>query len=210
MNNKEELKKEVREDEGLKLETYPGPKTKKPHIGYGHLLGQAQHEDELEAMGLDDELDDWTGFTITKEQAELLLDIDVNDVVEGLESTKKYPGWTEEELDELDSERYIALMSMAFQLGAPGVRQKFPSFVKAVKEQDWNRAADEMLWSNGLKKQRRSQWYKDTPPRCETMAKRMRFGLMSNETDSVESKSEFDLSQVTNAKLIAELKRRLG
>jgi len=29
------------------------------HIGSGHLLDQAQSDEELEAMGLDDELDDW-------------------------------------------------------------------------------------------------------------------------------------------------------
>lgn len=208
MSNIEILKQEVRDDEGLRLTTYPGPKTGKPHIGYGHLLGQAQHEAELEAMGLEDELDDWTGFTITKEQAERLLDIDVEDAIESLEPTKKYAGWTEEELEALDPERFISLMSMSFQLGGYGIRSKFPSFVKAVKAGDWNRAADEMLWSNGLKKERRSQWYKDTPERCQLMSDKMRNGS-SSESTGVASLT-VDVSTVSNEELIAELSRRLG
>ena len=62
---------------------------------------------------------------------------------------------------------------MAFQLGSV---VKFPSMVNAVKSGGWDRAADEMLWSNGLKKQRQSQWYKDTPNRCQKMADAMRYG----------------------------------
>ena len=224
MSNKEILAQEIRDDEGLKLIAYPGPKTKKLHIGYGHLLEQEQHEEELRAIGLEDELDDWTGFEITKEQAEALLFIDIEDAIEGLYPSKKYIGWTEEQLDELDPERYIALLSMAFQLGGEGVRRKFPSFVKAVKSEDWERAADEMLWSNGLKKQRRSQWYKDTPDRCQLMADRMRKGVIkgdSTETSadapSASVLNDIDLSTLSDAELVsvqskihAEIAKRLG
>ena len=169
MDNRERLKHELREDEGFRATTYPGPLTGLPHIGFGHLLGQEQTDEELAAMGLDDELDDWKGFTITQAQAEKLLDIDVNDAIKSLA-----PTWTPEELEMLDPERFIALMSMAFQVGGHGVQYKFPSFVKAVKAEDWDRAADEMEWSNGLKKQRRSAWYKQTPDRCADMANKMR------------------------------------
>ena len=48
--------------------------------------------------------------------------------------------------------------------------------VEAVKSGDWDRAADEMLWGNGLKKQRRSKWYKQTPNRCQDAADKMRHG----------------------------------
>ena len=224
MTNKEILAQEIRDDEGLRLEAYPGPKTKKLHIGYGHLLEQEQHDEELRAMGLEDELDDWTGFTITEEQAEALLFIDIEDAIEGLAPTKRYTGWTEEELEALDPERYIALISMAFQLGGYGVRRKFPAFVEAVKNEDWDRAADEMLWSNGLLKQRRSQWYKDTSDRCQLMSDRMRAGVI--ETDSTEPDADApeasvfdatDLSTLSNAALMsvqnkihAEIIKRLG
>ena len=177
------------------------------------LLGQEQTDAELAAMGLEDELEDWTGFTVTREQGEALLDIDIQDAVESLHPTKRYPGWTEEELESLDTERFIALMSMAFQLGGHGVRSKFPSFVKAVKEEDWDRAADEMLWSNGLRQERRSQWYKDTPHRCQEMADKMRNGTVATSQDSMVSEIQEKTGQVglesfEKLELLQELIRR--
>lgn len=191
-SNIDVLKEEIRADEGKVLDddglhiVYPGPKTKKPHIAFGHLLGQQQSDDELRAMGLEDEPEDWftCGLTLNDDQAEELLHIDIFDAIEGLHSSKRYPGWTEEELLELDSQRFIALMNMAFQLGGPGVRMKFPSFVKAVHAEDWERAADEMIWSNGLLKQKRSQWYIDTPHRAQAMSDKMRYGSAGKPTES--------------------------
>ena len=81
--------------------------------------------------------------------------------------------FADEELEGLDSQRFCALFNMAFQNGSC---VKFPSMVNAVKEGDWERAADEMLWSNGLKKNRRSAWYKQTPERCQENADMMRCG----------------------------------
>ena len=185
MNNLEYLKRGIKHEEGEKRDddgnhiVYPGPKTKKPHIGWGHLLGQEQSEEELEAMGLEEPLEDWWGFTITDEIAERLLDIDIGDAIESLHPTKRLDGWTEEQLEELDPERYVALINMAFQMGGYGVRKKFPSFMKAVKAEDWDRAADEMMWSNGLKKQKRSQWWHDSSERCELMAEKMRSGSIA-------------------------------
>ena len=75
MNNIELLKVELRKDEGVELKAYPGPVTGLPHIGIGHLLAQEQSEEELEAMGIDDELEDWWELEITPEQAEALLDL---------------------------------------------------------------------------------------------------------------------------------------
>ena len=191
--NREYLENVIRDEEGKKLNdkglhiVYKGPKTGWPHACYGHLLKFEQSEEELAAMGLDEEPDDWfaAGLEFTDETAEKLLQIDIEDAIESLESTKKYPGFTEEELEALDPERYVALINMAFQLGGAGVRRKFPSFVQAVHNQDWDRAADEMLWSNGLLKQRRSQWYKDTPRRCQEMADKMRNGTIVEATEVV-------------------------
>ena len=91
-DNRDLLKETLRKDEGFKNKTYPGPVTGEPHIGYGHLLGQQQTDDELEVMGLDDELPDWTGFEITVEEAEQLLNIDIDDAIESLA-----PTWEAEE-----------------------------------------------------------------------------------------------------------------
>ena len=205
-NNREHLKEELRKDEGFENKTYPGPVTKEPHIGYGHLLGQEQTDDELEVMGLDDELDDWTDFEINVDQAEQLLDIDVDDAIHSLA-----PTWTPEQLEDLDPERFIALMSMTFQIGGFGVQRKFPSFVKAVQEEDWDRAADEMLWSNGLKKQRRSAWWKQTKERCETMAEKMRTGtIAAAPTEERLNQIDTPLTGITDQELITEIARRFG
>lgn len=204
--NREHLKQELRDDEGFRDTTYPGPVTKLPHIGYGHLLGQEQTDDELEVMGLDDELDDWEGFTITVEQAEALLDIDVEDAIESLA-----PTWTLEDLETLDPQRFIALMSMAFQIGGHGIQRKFPSFVKAMKAGDHDAAADEMLWSNGKKKQRRSAWWKQTRTRCETMAEKMRNGtIAAAPTEQRPEQVDTPLAGVTDQELITEIARRFG
>ena len=203
--NREHLKEELRKDEGFENKTYPGPVTGEPHIGYGHLLGQEQTDDELEVMNLDDELDDWTDFEISVEQAEKLLDIDVDDAIHSLA-----PTWSEEELEALDPERYIALMSMAFQIGGFGIQRKFPSFVKAVKDKDYNRAAEEMLWSNGLKKQRRSAWWKQTKGRCEEMAEKMRNGTVAAASNQSPEQIDTPLTDATDQGLIAELSRRFG
>lgn len=214
--NREYLKADLRKDEGFREETYLGPVTGLPHIGFGHLLGQQQTDAELAAMGLDDELDDWTGFKITRDQAEKVLDIDVDDAIESLA-----PAWTSEELEELDPERFVALLSMTFQIGGFGIQSKFPSFVKAVKAEDWDRAADEMLWSNGLKKQRRSAWYKQTPDRCQLMADRMRHGETEEELETPEILAREiepgELTGFSDGELITqirgitdELERRLG
>ena len=87
MTNREALAKELVEDEGIELKTYPGPVTGKPHVGIGHLLDQAQSEEELEAMGLDEEFDDWYELEITEEQTYQLLEVDIDDAIESLAPT---------------------------------------------------------------------------------------------------------------------------
>ena len=204
MNNIEQLKVELRKDEGIELKAYPGPVTGLPHIGIGHLLAQEQSEEELEAMGIDDELEDWWELEITPEQAEALLDIDVQEAIESLA-----PTWTEEELQALDPERFIALISMAFQMGGFKIQKKFPSFVKAMKEERWDDAADEMEWSNGKTKQRRSAWWKQTEKRCKEMADRMRHGTITSETPLPSLSDEPpNLNAYTERELLEELLQR--
>ena len=205
MNNIELLKVELRKDEGVELKAYPGPVTGLPHIGIGHLLAQEQSEEELEAIGIDDELEDWWELEITPEQAEALLDIDVQEAIESLA-----PTWTEEELQALDPERFIALISMAFQMGGFKIQKKFPSFVKAMKEERWDDAADEMEWSNGKTKQRRSAWWKQTEKRCKEMADRMRHGTIKTAEVEIPSISDEppNLNAYTERELLEELLQR--
>ena len=140
------------------------------HIGYGHCLDQEQSDEELEVMGLDDELDDWDGFELSDAQCDSLFEIDVADALSDAEMI-----FSPEQLEGLSPARWAVVMSMLFQMGAGGVR-KFKSFITAVIGSDWDRASDEMLWSNGLRKKKRSAWYKQTPERCQEAADAMRVG----------------------------------
>ena len=167
-------------------------------IGVGHLLDAEQKDDELEAMGLEDELENWEGFQISERAVDSLLDIDIEDTLHGLRFS-----FTDAELEGLDPQRFCALFNMAFQNGSC---IKFPSMVKAVKEGDWNRAADEMLWSNGLRKKKRSVWYTQTPGRCQENADMMRFGSTRNEPDDVPDLTEgADVQARSTERLLQDL-----
>ena len=187
IENIKELKAHLELKEGRKTKAYPD-QFGVMHIAVGHKLDAEQKDDELAAMGLEDELDDWNGFEISEEAIDLLLDIDIEDTLHGLRFS-----FTDEELEALDPQRFCALFNMAFQNGSC---VKFPSMVKAVKAGDWDRAADEMLWSNGEKKNRRSAWYKQTPGRCQENADMMRNGTQDKSADPLE----------VDAQTVAELK----
>ena len=218
MTNKERLAEDTRHEEGLEIEAYIDKISKKWHIAYGHLLDQVQTDAELEIMGIEEEPDSWEGFSVTKEQAEALLYQDIEDAIVSLA-----PTWTEDDLEALDTERYIALISMTYQMGGHKVQNGFPAFTQAVLNEDWDRAADEMMWRDGLKKQKRSAWYRQTPDRCQRMANRMRTGVIetdSTEPDDAPEASVFDmadLSTLSDAELIsaqnkihADIAKRLG
>ena len=190
------LRQTLKHHEGLRLEAYKDTKGLWT-IGIGHLLDQEQHDDELEVLGLEDELDDWEGFTITEEQAYALLELDIEDAVEDLA-----PAFTPEDIEALDEPRRVVLISMAFQLGGGGVR-KFKSFIKHLKAGEYSKAADEMLWSNGETKNRRSKWYRDTQKRCEEAAEIMR----GESHNTLTASQERTLIDMTNEALVAEIKK---
>ena len=107
---------------------------------------------------------------------------------------------------------WAVIQSMCFQMGSV---TKFESFIEAVKAEDWERAALEMLWSNGLKKQRRSAWYKKTQSRCQRAADAMISGVIEGfESQSAvlqENESQDKLlASVSNKDLFAEVLRRIG
>ena len=64
-----------------------------------------------------------------------------------------------------------------------------------------------MLWSCGLKKKKHSQWYKDTPKRCQKMSDAMRYGSFEKEEPRPGEAPSW--SEVSNAQLLAEIKRRM-
>lgn len=212
MNNIEILKKHLVVEEGVKNESYLEPISGKWHIAIGHLLDVQQSEEELQVMGLDDELEDWEGFQLAGDQCYELLDIDIQDAIDSLA-----PKFSEDELMSLAPARFISIIAMSFQVGGYGVQRKFPSFCEAVKGKDWQRAADEMMWSNGLKKQRRSAWHKQTATRCEEAADMMLTGVIigeelvppNKELSDTPSK-QMDLETYSDGQVLDDLARRLG
>lgn len=55
--------------------------------------------------------------------------------------------------------RHNALVDVVFNLGISRVRKGFPSFVAAVNRGDWQRAADELKYANGLTKNKLSGYW---------------------------------------------------
>lgn len=198
------LKKEMRQEEGEKDTAYldsEGYWT----IAVGHLLNE-QTDAELEILGLEDDLEDWEGFTITPEQREQLLDHDINETLSRLRIS-----FDDELLESLAPKRFLAMFNMCYQIGSVS---GFPAFVQAVKDEDWDRASKEMMFRNGLKCEVHSKWYRQTPKRCKKMAEWMRTGGVSETKDPVTeiaaSLRVNELSQFTNEEVAAEVLRRLN
>ena len=129
-------------------------------IGIGHLLDRNQTDEELAAMGLDDELDEWEGFKISEQQCYNLFGIDVREAMEDL-----YGTFTKDELEELGPTRGAIIIAMVFQMGAAGFRA-FKNFIAAVKAGDFDKAAEEMLDSKWARK--------DSPERAKRASDAMR------------------------------------
>ena len=69
--------------------------------------------------------------------------------------------------DQLNEPRQWALISMVFQMGRSGV-SKFKNMLAAIEDQDFDRAADEML---------DSRWARQTPRRAKLQSKMIREGV---------------------------------
>ena len=116
------------------------------------------YEDHLGylTIGVGRLIDKRRGGGITREEAMFLLDRDIYRVVEGL---RKEPGFTD-----LPPTVKEALVNMAFQLGHRGV-MNFRKMWKALREHDYDRAADEAL---------DSRWAEQTPNRAQEVAEMIR------------------------------------
>ena len=204
MKNNELLRQLLIDEEGCELEAYKDSEGVWT-IAIGHNLETDQTEEELAILGLEDELEDWEGFTITEQQAFELFDLDVEEAVNDL-----YPAFTDEDIAKLNDTRYAVLISMVFQMGGAGVR-KFKNFVKAVKTEDWGTAAEEMIYANP-KVKRHSRWYTQTPERCQRAADAMRTGFFERYVDSPGNASsetpKAPLSVYASTELLEELLRR--
>jgi|TARA_E500000305_G_C4006683_1_gene230366 lysozyme len=138
-----DTKKRIKLHEGFSPTVYEdtlGYKT----VGYGHLvtikddfvIGEIYSPEELEGVFEDD-------YKIAFDNAHDLLedeDIPFHEVVESV------------------------LIEMAFQLGLPRLK-KFVNFIQGLKDQDYNKAADEMI---------DSRWAKQTPNRAHGLSEMIR------------------------------------
>ena len=204
MQRNELLRQLLIDEEGTKVDPETGYHVRHlvnevPHVGIGHNLGIDQTDEEMAVFKVDDPDD---VQAITEEQAFDLFDIDVQDAIDDL-----YPAFTDDELDALNDARYAVIISMAFQLGGGGIR-KFKNFIKAVKAEDWKRAADEMVYAN-VDAGRKSAWYKQTPERCDRAAFAMRYGyFVEYQPAPVVSADEnaTDLSETATIQLFEDAK----
>lgn len=137
----EELKDRIKEHEGFRNVVYKdslGFAT----IGYGHLV----KEDDLFVEG----------HTYSQKLLNDYFEIDFTNAVVGAERLLGNQA--------MNYKAKCVIIEMVFQLGMTGV-SKFKNTLKAVKEEDWDTAADEML---------DSVWAEQTPERANELSSTMR------------------------------------
>jgi len=139
------LQDEIANDEGVVYETY--------HCSLGHLTGGIGHlitewdeefyEKPIGTKVPNQQVNDW----FTKDIA-----VTINDCKIIFDN-----------FDNLPEEAQLVIANMCFQLGRPRL-SKFKNFIAAVKDEDWQRAGDEM---------QDSRWYKQTTNRADRLIARI-------------------------------------
>ena len=104
-------------------------------------------------------IDKRKGGGISKEESEMLLRNDIDEVM--YELNNRLP-W----INNLNAARKAVLMNMGFQLGITGL-MGFSKTLSLIEAGDYTQAADQML---------RSKWASQTPKRASEMAEQMRSG----------------------------------
>ena len=137
----EDLKSRIKKHEGFLSKVYLDI-LGKATIGYGHLL--TEEDDFVE------------GVIYDKDILESLFEKDFNIAVQGAEELLK--GY------DIALVAKEVIIEMVFQLGKTGV-SKFKKMFEALKNNDYSRAAAEML---------NSAWYRQTPSRCEELSNLMK------------------------------------
>jgi len=129
--NIEELRDQLKIDEGVKYEIY------NDHLGYatfgiGHLI-----------VGGDEEHGKPVGTAVSEERVNAIFEEDVQKYIS--ESKKVFPN-----LDDLPETAQQVIVNMCFNMGAPRLSQ-FKKFIAGVNKGDWPTAAIEMMdsrWAN--------------------------------------------------------------
>ena len=132
--------------EGEKLHAY------QDHLGYW-------------TIGVGRLIDERKGGGIGKRESRMLLEGDLNVCKQDL--SKIFSDETGDSWVGISRERQKALVDMRFQLGPSGFRS-FTNMIQAIKDDDWDRAADEALNSKYARI--------DTPERAQEIAEILRNG----------------------------------
>jgi GH24 family phage-related lysozyme (muramidase) len=158
----EDAKKILNPDEGLSLTAYPDGRGYS--IGRGHFICDKALVEVLKTLGPGIHL------SITPDLAEALFEEDV------LNATQEMIWLLGAAWPDIVRARKTILVCLSYQLGVEQLRVDFPQFVAAVKRGDWERAAAELLWRDGVTKVDESPYAQQTPARARRYAACLRVG----------------------------------
>jgi len=154
------IKDMIKRHEGLRLKPYPCSQNHLT-IGYGWNLDNDLPSDIASYLRVTGE--------ITRAQAERLLNISVDTATrQAWAIFPQFGGFSEN--------RQMALVDATFNMGVHKIINKFPNFCKAIHGGDWIRAADELMYVDGLKKDRLSDYWKQTGDRAKEVIDMIRNG----------------------------------
>ena len=142
--NVEQLREELKEDEGCKYEIYLDHLGLPTH-GIGHLITE-----------WDEEYEKPVGTPVSEERVNNCFQTDVHGTVE--ECKKLFDNF-----DDLPEEVQLILCNMMFNMGRPRL-SKFVKFRAAIDDNDWLEAATQM---------EDSRWHKQVTNRANRLIKRM-------------------------------------
>jgi lysozyme len=142
--NVEQLREELKEDEGCKYEIYLDHLGLPTH-GIGHLITE-----------WDEEYEKPVGTPISEDRVNNCFQTDVHGTVE--ECKKLFDNF-----DDLPEEVQLILCNMMFNMGRPRL-SKFVKFRAAIDDNDWLEAATQM---------EDSRWHKQVTNRANRLIKRM-------------------------------------
>lgn len=143
--NMDQLRQEIAEDEGIRLDVYLDH-LGLPTVGIGHLITEQDAEHGRPV-----------GTQITPERSRQLFSRDIAVTLEDCRAL--FDNW-----DDLPEECQLICANMAFNLGRSRL-SKFVKFRKAVADRDWNEAATQ---------QADSKWARQVPNRAGRLIDRMR------------------------------------
>lgn len=150
-------------DEGLKLSIYRDTEGYWT-IGTGHLVTKDPSKSVAISI-LDSKFSRKTDGVITKQEAEILFNEDVESAQRGIKANSI----VRPVYESLDDNRKIAMINMVFQLGIKGV-SGFKNSLALLSQKQWDNAAVNLA---------KSKWYEQTPNRAKRVISVFKTGAFS-------------------------------